>query len=106
MRRLYLRDCQPGDVVEDVYVLSGKQLATGSNNKQYIKGFISDRSCQLVARMWNATRDLFNALPESGFVRLRARVENYQSNLQFIIESVGPALDGSYDVADLVAHTK
>lgn len=105
MRRLFLRDCQPGDVVEDVYVLSGKQLATGSNNKQYIKGFISDRSCQLVARMWNANREIFNALPESGFVRLRARVENYQSNLQAVIEQVWPAKEGTYELGDLMPQT-
>ena len=36
------------DVVEDVFVLSGKQLAMGANNKHYIKGFISDRSAQLM----------------------------------------------------------
>src|SRR5688572_16933227 len=91
MRRLYLRDCQAGDVVEDVYVLSGKQLATGQNNKQYIKGFVSDRSAQLVMRFWNATRDIFNALPEAGFLRLRARIENYQNNLQCVVENWWPA---------------
>jgi 3'-5' exoribonuclease len=56
--------------------------------------------------MWNTTREIFNWLPDSGFIKVRGRIENYQSNLQFIIESVGPAMDGSYDVADLVAHTK
>src|SRR5947208_1953684 len=105
MRRLYLRDCQPGDVVEDVYVLTGKQLSATSTNKHFIKAFISDKSCQMVSRMWNATRDLFNALPESGFVRLRGRVENYQNNNQFIIEQIWPAKEDSYDVGDLIAST-
>ena len=105
MRRLYLRDCQPGDVIEDVYVLSGKQIATGSNNKQYIKGFIGDCSAQLVARMWNATREIFNALPESGFVRVRARIENYQSNLQVVIEQAWPAKEGTYELGDLLPQT-
>ncbi len=105
MRRLYLRDCQPGDVVEDVFVLSGKQLATGANNKQYIKAFLSDRSLQLTARLWNATRDLFNQIPDGGFARVRARIENYQSNLQAVIEQVGPAKDGSFDLGDLLPQT-
>jgi 3'-5' exoribonuclease len=105
MRRLYLRDCQPGDVVEDVFVLSGKQLSATSTNKHFIKAFVSDKSCQIVSRMWNATRDLFNALPESGFVRLRGRVENYQNNNQFIIEQIWPAKEGSFDLEDLLPHT-
>jgi 3'-5' exoribonuclease len=106
MRRLYLRDAASGDMVDDVFVVTNKQFAAASTGKYYIKAFVSDASAQLVARMWNTTREIFNWLPDSGFVKVRGRIENYQSNLQFIIESVGPAKDGSYDVADLVAHTK
>jgi 3'-5' exoribonuclease len=105
MRRTYLRDCQAGDMVEDVFVLSGKQLAMGQNNKQYIKGFLSDRSAQLVMRMWNATREVFHNIPESGFLRVRARIENYQSNLQAVVEQYWPAKDGTFDIGDLLPHT-
>jgi 3'-5' exoribonuclease len=106
MRRIYLRDCQAGDVVEDVFVLSGKQLAMGANNKQYVKGFLSDRSAQLVMRLWNATRDVFHNLPDGGFVRVRARIENYQSNLQAVVEQTWPAKDGTFDIGDLLPHTE
>jgi 3'-5' exoribonuclease len=106
MRRIYLRDAASGDIVDDVFVITNKQFAAASTGKFYIKAFVSDASGQLVARMWNTTREIFNWLPDSGFVKVRGRIENYQSNLQFIIESVGPARDGTFDVADLVAHTK
>jgi 3'-5' exoribonuclease len=105
MRRLYLRDAASGDVVDDVFVVTNKQFAAASTGKFYIKAFVSDATAQLVARMWNTTREIFNWMPDSGFLKVRGRIENYQNNLQFIIESVGPAKDGSYDVADLVAHT-
>src|SRR5204863_9737070 len=106
MRRLYLRDAASGDLVDDVFVVTNKQFAAASTGKYYIKAFVSDATAQLVARMWNTTREIFNWLPDSGFVKVRGRIENYQSNLQFIIESVGPARDGTYDAADLIAHTK
>jgi 3'-5' exoribonuclease len=106
MRRIYLRDAASGDIVDDVFVVTNKQFAAASTGKFYIKAFVSDASGQLVARMWNTTREIFNWLPDSGFVKVRGRIENYQSNLQFIIESVGPAREGTYDVAELVAHTK
>ena len=92
-------------MVEDVYVITNKQLAQASNGKHYIKAFISDRSNQITARMWNATRDIFAALPESGFLKVRGRVENYQNNLQIIIEQLWPAKEGTYDVGDLLPHT-
>ena len=95
----------PGDVLEDVYVITNKQLSATTTGKHFIKAFISDRSGQVTARMWNANRDLFNAMPENGFVRLRGRVENYQNNLQFIIEQIWPAKEGSFDLLDLMPHT-
>ena len=106
MRQQYLRDCRPGDVAEDVFVISGKQLAAGKDGKHYIKAFISDRTAQVTARMWNATRDIFNALPDGGFIRLRGRVENYQNNLQVILEQTWPAKEGTFEIGDLLPQTK
>ncbi|HMB96361.1 MAG TPA: HD domain-containing protein, partial [Tepidisphaeraceae bacterium] len=44
--------------------------------------------------------------PESGFLKIRGRIENYQNNLQFIIEQMWPAKDGTFEIEDLIAHTK
>ena len=105
MRRLYLKDCQSGDVLDDVYVINNKQFAAASNGKPYIKALVGDRSCTVAGRMWNATREIFSAMPDGGFIRLRGRVENYQNNLQVIIEQMWAPKEGSYDIADLIPHT-
>src|SRR6185437_8000576 len=105
MRRLFLRDMQPGDTVEDVFVISGKQLGATREGKPFIKANVSDRTCQMMARMWNASRDIFNAMPESGFVKIRGHVENYQNNNQFIIENAWAATPGSFDISELMPHT-
>lgn len=105
MRRVYLRDCQAGEIIEDVFVISQKQLSTTATNKLFIKAFVGDRTGQVTARIWNASRDLFNTLPESGFVCLRGRIENYQGNTQMIIEDIRPVALGDFDIADLIPHT-
>ena len=105
MPRLYLRDCRSGDIVDDVFVVSGKQFSAASNGSHFIKVFVSDRSGQINARMWKATRDIFDAWPESGFIRIRGKIENYQNNLQLIIEQSWPARDGDFDISDLLPHT-
>ena len=68
-------------------VVSGKQLSPTTTGKHFIKAFVSDRSAQVTARMWNATREIFNAMPKAGLSALRGRIENYQNNLQCIIET-------------------
>ena len=70
MRRIYLRDAASGDIVEDVFVITDKQFAAASTGKHYIKAFVSDRTSQITARMWNATRDIFNCHARR---RLRSR---------------------------------
>src|SRR5687767_10517453 len=106
MRRLFLSDCAAGDLIEDVYVISGKQFSPTTTGKHYIKAFVSDRSGQVTARMWNATREIFASLPDGGFVRIRGRIENYQNNLQCIIEQAWPAKDGTFELCDLLPQTK
>ncbi|MGD0461956.1 MAG: HD domain-containing protein [Tepidisphaeraceae bacterium] len=106
MRRLFLRDCAPGDVVEDVFIISNKQLAATASGKYYIKAFCSDRTAQMTARIWNATREMFAAMPDGGMLRIRGRIENYQNNLQLIIEQMWAAKDGTFDIADLMPHTE
>src|SRR5687767_7399458 len=105
MRRLFLSYAAPGDILEDAFVISSTQLSATRDNKYYIKAFLSDRTCQVPARMWNATKDIFAELPDAGFARIRGRVENYQNNLQIIIEQAWPAKDGTFDHADLLPHT-
>ena len=106
MRRLFLRDCAAGDVIEDVFVITNKQLAATTSGKHYIKAYCSDRSAQLNVRIWNATHEMFGAMPDGGFLRIRGRVENYQNNLQLIIEQMWPAKSGTFDIADLMPHTE
>jgi 3'-5' exoribonuclease len=105
MPRLFLRDCQPGDILEDVFMMSNKQLGATNQGKPYIKCVVGDRTCTVNARMWNAGKDVFQAMPDSGFVKFRGRVENYQNNLQFIIEQAWPAKEGTFDVGDLMPKT-
>jgi len=106
MGRTFLRDCAPGDLLDAVFVITNKQLSATATGKYFIKAFLSDRTAQITARMWNATRDLFAAFPEAGFVHVRGRIENYQNNLQFIIEQAAAPKDGSFDIADLIPHTE
>lgn len=106
MRRSYLRHAQAGDLLDDVFVFNNKQIATTNTGKFYIKAFIADKTSQVTARMWNATQELFKALPDSGFVHVRGRVENYQGNLQIILDQLSPPKEGAYDIDDLLACTK
>jgi 3'-5' exoribonuclease len=107
MPRLFLCDCIPGDTIDDVFVMTGKQFSTTQGGKYFIKCFLADRTKQINARMWDATRDAFNCMPDpAGFIHIRGHVENYQNNLQLIIQQCYAPKEGSFDTSELIPHTE
>ena len=104
MARIFLRDRKAGDYIEEeVFILSGKQLSTTQGGKPFIKANIADKTKTLPARMWNAPSGAFNVMPEGGFLRLSGKVENYQDNLQFIIDRFWVVEESEVVLDDLLA---
>ena len=105
--RQFIADMQPGHRVEnEVFLVRAKDLRTTSQGSLYIHAVLVDRSGQMVARAWQASEEMFQAMPEGGFVGFKGRVENYKGNPQFIIDAIIPAEKGSFDPADFLPASK
>ncbi len=102
-----IADLQPGQRLEDeVYLVLQKDLRTTSNGSLYIHAVLADRTGQMVARMWNATREVFNSIPTSGPLMVTGRVESYKGKPQFIIDGVSAVEDESLDPSLLLPATE
>lgn len=107
MGRRYIAEIKPGERIEDeIFLIRSKDLRTTTNGGLYIHAVLMDKTGQLVARAWQASDEMFQSMPEGGFLRLKGRAENYKGNLQFIIDAMRPAEPGSYDFADFLPTTK
>ena len=107
MGRRNICDIKAGERIEDeIFLIRSKDLRTTTNGGLYIHAVLVDKTGQLVARAWQASEEMFQGMPEGGFLRFKGRAENYKGNLQFIIDAVRPAEPGSYDFADFVPATK
>lgn len=107
MAHRFIADLRSGDRLEDaVFLVRSKDLRTTTQGSLYIHAVLVDRTGQLVARMWQASQEIFASIPEGGFVRLKGRVEAYKGNPQFIIDGLRPAEPESFDIGDFLAATK
>jgi 3'-5' exoribonuclease len=107
MARVFLKDADAGQWIEDVFVLSQKQLSTTQTGKPFIKCVVGDSTRQIPARMWNASQSIFNAMPDGGFLRLAGKLESYQDNLQLIIERFWIIDDpAEIKLDELLPHTR
>lgn len=98
---------QPGEQVTDqVYLISKKDLRTTTNGGLYIHLVFVDRTGQLLARVWNATQDQYDRIPEGGFLRVRGRTESYKGNLQFIVDGMLAVDATQVDLGDFIPRTR
>ncbi|MFQ5590305.1 MAG: 3'-5' exoribonuclease YhaM family protein [Phycisphaerae bacterium] len=106
MARRYICELKPGERLEnEVFAIRSKDLRTTTQGSLYVHAILTDRTGEIVARQWQATEDGFNSMPEGGFMRFKGRVENYKGNVQFIIDAMGQAEPGSFDLDDFLARS-
>ena len=107
MARRFINDLRAGERIDDeVFLIRSKDLRTTTQGGLYIHAVLTDRTGQLVARMWQATEEMFQSMPEGGFMRFKGRAENYKGNLQFIIDACRPAEAGSFELGDFLPKTE
>ncbi|MCL2646793.1 MAG: HD domain-containing protein [Phycisphaerales bacterium] len=107
MPRIAVAQLRDGDLVEQPFVLASKQMGQTNTGKLFIKAECTDATGSVHVRMWNATREQYDRLPNTGFITVRGRVETYQGHLQLIAESLYPIEDhAKLDFSELIKHTK
>ncbi|HUO09504.1 MAG TPA: HD domain-containing protein [Phycisphaerae bacterium] len=107
MPRIAIAQLRDGDLVEQHFVLASKQMGQTNSNKLFIKAECTDATGNVHVRMWNASRDGYDRLPNTGFVLVRGRVETYQGHLQLIADAISPIEDPTkLDLSELIKHTR
>ncbi len=104
--RRWVKELTPGERIEDqVFLVNKKDLRTTTNGGLYIHLILSDRTGQVLTRVWQATQQQFDAIPEGGFLKVRGRTESYKGALQFIVEGMRAVPPAEVELADYIPRT-
>ena len=106
MDHTFVNQIEPGQQINDVYLVKDPILRSTSRGDLYIAMFLSDKTGQLNGRMWQATEVIYKALPKPGFIHLKGRSELYQNNLQIVVNEVSVIDPGKVNIDDFLAHTE
>lgn len=102
-----VKDLVAGDKLDgQVFLVSRKDLRTTTNGGMYIHLVLSDRSGQILGRVWQATEPQYEQIPDGGFLKLRGRVESYKGNLQFIVDGMQAVDPAKIDLSDFVPRSQ
>lgn len=105
MAHKFINEIEPGQNINDIYIVSDPILRSTTRGDLYIAMRISDRTGQLNARMWQASEETYKSLPKPGFIQINARSELYQNNLQVVINNISIADSSKVNIDDFLART-
>jgi 3'-5' exoribonuclease len=88
MPRCDVNTLADGQSVDEVYLLSDKQLRANRVGDLYLLAQLRDRTGQISGLLWNVKEPEMGRLNAGDFVRIRGKVQLYQGNLQIILTGI------------------
>jgi 3'-5' exoribonuclease len=105
MTRRFVQELSDGDAVDEVFLVSEKQLRANRHGNFYLQLELRDRSGGISARLWNAGESLFRSFEEGDFLRAQGKVQQFQGALQMILTHIERVPAEQVDLADFLPHS-
>lgn len=100
--RRYISQLGERENIDDIFVLTEKQLRPNKNGNLYLLMRLSDRTGTVNAMMWNASDRTGRDFDSGDFVRVEGTTQHYNGNLQIIVNTVEPAEPGEVNEDELL----
>ncbi len=106
MSHLYINQIQPGQMLNDTYMVTQPVLRNTTRGDLYIAMYLSDSTGKVNSRMWQATEQIYNSIPKEGFIKIQGKAELYQNNLQIVINGLTVIDPDDVNLADYMPRTE
>lgn len=102
MSRRFVQQLTDRENVDEVYLVSEKQLRTNRQGSLYLQMRLSDRTGSINAMMWNASDQIYRLFDNGDFLRVQATAQLYNGAMQLIVKDVEPVDAKEVEEADFV----
>lgn len=105
-RRVGIGELRRDDRVDQVFLVTSRELRQTKGGKPFIQATLQDKTGQMKAMMWDAGQAVAADMGPESFIKARVRVEEYQGSLQMVIDSFSPVDRGQVDLDDFLLHSE
>ena len=105
MSRRFVEQLRDGDNLDDVYLVTDKQLRANRNGNPYLLLELRDRSGGISARLWNAGDHTARGFDPGDFLHAVGKVQLFQGSLQVILNTVERVEPQKVELTDFLPHT-
>lgn len=106
MSRRFVDQMRDGDNLDDVYLVTDKQLRANRNGNLYLLLELRDRSGGISARMWNSGDHVAREFSPGDFLHVTGKVQLFQGSLQVILNTVDRVEAQKVELTDFLPHTE
>ena len=100
MARRFINQLGEHETVDQVFLVSDKQLRTNRNGNLYLQLRLADRTGSVTAMLWNASDQVYASFDNGEYVRVQATTQFYNGALQMIVQRIDRVDPSSVDEAD------
>jgi 3'-5' exoribonuclease len=106
MSRQFVDQLRDGHDLDDVYLVTDKQLRANRNGNPYLLVELRDRTGSIQGRMWNAGESIARGFDPGDFVHASGKVQLFQGALQVILTNLEKAATQKIDFTDFLPQTE
>lgn len=104
--RRFVQSLADGDSVEEIYLVTDKQLRANRNGNLFIQVELRDRTGSISGRLWNAGEQLFRSFESGDFLLVKGKVQLFQGALQMILNHLDRVASEKVELSDFLPHTE
>jgi 3'-5' exoribonuclease len=101
----YVSSLKPGETVDDVFVLSEKNLAQKKDGKNYLNLTFMDRTGTLKGVLWENAAEAADRISAGDYVQVKGSVSEYRGALQLVVRSAARSAAENVEPADFLPVT-
>jgi len=94
-----------GDWVEEIYLVTSKQVSTAKNGVTYLSMKLSDKTGEIDGRLWDNADEVAGRFEREDFVRIKGMASNYQGSMQIKMKTLEKVDDSKVDITNFLASS-
>jgi 3'-5' exoribonuclease len=102
MSRRAINQLGDNESIDQVFLVSDKQLRPNRSGNLYLSLRLSDRTGTVMGMMWNANDRVYRAIDNGDYVRVEGNTQFYNGALQIIVTHVERAAGNEIDESEFV----
>jgi len=106
MSRRCVQQLADGESIEEVYLVSDRQVRANKNGAPYLQVDLRDRTGVVNAKLWNVAEAVAGAVAAGDFVRVKGKVQTFNGALQMILTHIDRIDAGQADLGEFLPHTE